>query len=412
MKIDLKPLKGFRDFYPEDYLIREKILNVMHEVSRSFGYLPYDGPTLEKSSIYEVKSGDNIARDESYTFLDRGERKVSLRPEMTPTLARMMATKSSDFKKPIRLYSIPSIFRNENPQKGRSRESMQYNADILGEPSLVAEIEIMDIFITILEKLGFERGDFEIRVNNRGFMENVLSSETHDSKALFALIDRYLKLPENEFIEELNSLLIDKKNLVKVLEFLKNKDYSNDEVMVSLFNLARDLGVSDILRYDPTMVRGFDYYTGIVFEIWDRKLQFKRAIAGGGRYENLVSLFGGEKLEGVGAAFSDVVILGLLDLFNKKIKVEIGVDYFISTFKGVPISIYKEIADILRNRGKSVIINTASSWSLTKQLSFASSIKVSKVLIIGDKERDNKSIVIKDLNKNSQEEQQLDIFLK
>ena len=412
MKIDLKPLKGFRDFYPEDYLKREKILDIMHEVSRNFGYLPYDGPTLERSSIYEVKSGDNIARDESYTFLDRGERKVSLRPEMTPTLARMMAAKSSDFKKPIRLYSIPSIFRNENPQKGRSRESMQYNADILGEPSLMAEIEIIDIFITILEKLGFEKKDFEIKVNNRGFMEDILSSYTNDSKSLFALIDRYLKLPENEFIEELNNLLIDKKNLEKVLNFLKNQDYSNDPTMVSLFNLASDLGMGDILHYDPTMVRGFDYYTGIVFEIWDRTLQFKRSIAGGGRYENLVSLFGGEKLDGVGAAFSDVVILGLLDSFNKKIKVDIKVDYFISTFEDVPISVYQNIADILRKNGKSVIINTASSWSLTKQLGFASSINVSKVLIIGKKEIKDKSIIVKDLNRNSQEEKQLDTFLK
>ncbi len=412
MKIDLKPLKGFRDFYPDDYLKRENILDVMHEVSRSFGYLPYDGPTLERSSIYEIKSGDNIARDESYTFLDRGERRVSLRPEMTPTLARMMAAKSSDFKKPIRLYSIPLIFRNENPQKGRSRESMQYNADILGESSLMAEIEIIDIFITILEKLGFDKKDFEIRINNRGFMENILSSYTNDSKALFALIDRYLKLPKNEFKENLNNLLIDKKDLNKVLDFLENKDYSNDDTMVSLFRLATDLGIGDILHYDPTMVRGFDYYTGIVFEIWDKTLQFKRAIAGGGRYENLVSLFGGEKLEGVGAAFSDVVILGLLDLFNKEVKIDTKIDYFISTFEGIPISKYKYIANILRNKGKSVIVNTATSWSLTKQLGFASSINVSRVLIMGDKEINDKSIVVRDLHKNFQEEKKLDIFLK
>ena len=403
MKLSLNPLKGFTDYYPEKYLEKEYVLNILNQISISFGYLYYDGPIIEDTSLYELKSGKSIV-EEAYSFIDRGDRNVTLRPEMTPTLGRMLASKSVNYKKPIRWYSIPLIFRNENPQKARQREFSQFNADIIGVSSINSDIEIIDLSMSILRKLGFNNDDFEIRINSRSIAYKILSEYSSNVSDLIKVIDRKDRLPELEFIDLINKNIKHPKYSNKVIEYLNVIDGNIPDKILEFINEASKFGLN--LVYDPSIVRGIDYYTGNVFEIWDKKRLIKRAIFGGGRYSDLVSVLGGESLDAVGIATSIEVLLPLIYEYNKIPQLIISYDYFISTFGNIDNSIYSNIANKLRSKGNSVLFNVNVDWNLKKQLEFALNIGVKKFIILGEKELKENSFLIKDL-KNKIEKKML-----
>ncbi len=401
IKINKNPLKGFKDYYPEDFFQRKHLFDLFDSVSSSFGYLPYDGPVIENSELYEAKSGDSIAYEESYRFNDKSGRSLTLRPEMTPTFARMVAKKSSEFKKPIRMYSIPVIFRYEKPQKGRSREFFQYNADIVGVSSVMAELEIILLSVNILEKLGIDKSNFVVRVNDLEFMKSYLNKISKDTEKILKLIDRKEKLTTEDFE---NSLLdiVDKGQLNNIYALLDNKDYSKSKPLNDLFSFASSFGIN--LKYDPTIVRGFDYYSGIVFEIWDKFGKVKRSLFGGGRYDNLISLFGGEKLPSVGVGCSDTVLFSVMSEYGINTYYDISYDYFISTFPDVELNIYANLATKLRSKGSSVLMNVNQDWNLSKQLEFALAQKCVNFIIIGKNELKNNTLIAKNLLENSQQE--------
>jgi histidyl-tRNA synthetase len=394
MKLNLNALKGFTDYYPEKYLEKNYIVNILNEVSRSFGYLYYDGPIMEESSLYELKSGQSIV-EEAYSFIDRGDRMVTLRPEMTPTLGRMLASKSMNYKKPIRWYSIPLIFRNENPQKARQREFSQFNADIIGVSSIISDIEIIDLSMSILRRIGFVNDDFEILVNNRSVAYKILSEYSNDVNSLIKIIDRKSKLPESEFINLVDKNVKNHQYVDKVLEYLNVSGDNIPNEILDFINEASKFGLN--LIYDPSIVRGLDYYTGSVFEIWDKKRLIKRSIFGGGRYSDLLSVLGGESLDAVGIGTSVEVLLPLIKEYNKDPQLEVVYDYFISTFDNIDNSIYSNIVHKLRSRGESVILNVNIDWNLKKQLEFSLNIGVKKFIILGEKELKENSLLIKDL---------------
>jgi histidyl-tRNA synthetase len=256
-KLETAPYKGVRDFYPEDKFIQNYIFNTWRKVAELFGYEEYDASVLEPAEIYREKSGDQIVNEQSFLFTDRGGREVMLRPEMTPTLARMVTARRRELGFPLRLYSIPNLFRYEATQRGRLREHWQLNMDIFGISNMSAEIELVTLADKMLKSFGAKSEDYEIRLNTHG----------------------------------------DKKELDEFMEILRSSGIEN-------------------IRYDETLARGQAYYTGIVFEFFDTNPQNNRSILGGGRYDNLTALFGDTDLPAAGFGWGDVTMKDFLETHN------------------------------------------------------------------------------------------------
>lgn len=322
-------LPGFRDFYPEDFFRRQHIFRGWRSAATAFGFQEYDAPVLEPLELYTTKSGDEI-EGQLFAFADKGDRQVSLRPEMTPTVCRMVGAKAGALKRPIKWFSIAEFYRYERAQKGRLRAFNQFNADIFGEAGPEAEIELIALLIQCLAGYGLTKDDFYVRLSDRNlwffYLEALGFNETQ-TRGILSAIDRYEKMGDDAFkgyAEAHGALADDKKE--KVLAFLKIKSLSELEAALAPFNSEKltarladwrkvldgvgAMGLSDFIAVDLGVVRGLAYYTGFVFEAFDRKGDL-RALAGGGRYNDLVKKLGGPDLPAVGFAIGDVTT-GLL----------------------------------------------------------------------------------------------------
>lgn len=292
--------KGVRDFYPEDERVQKYMFSVMRRVVESFGYEEYAASILEPTELYTAKSSDEIVREQTYTFEDRGGRSVTLRPEMTPTVARMVGARRRDLGMPLRLYSIPNLFRYERTQRGRMREHWQLNVDLFGAPEIAADEEIVVVAYRLLRELGADDSMFQIRVNNRQLLQRSLSSALKDSSKYMdavQLIDRKEKMPREEF-DALWSELSD-----RAFDDAMKPDA---EITTFIQNLKRR-GVENAV-FGPNIVRGFTYYTGTVFEIFDTDPENNRSMMGGGRYDNLIGQYASEDLPAVGFGLGDITL--------------------------------------------------------------------------------------------------------
>ena len=314
----MERLPGFRDFYPEPLPdgeawsanVRKHIFDVWHEIAESYAFQPYDGPPLEPLSLFTAKSGQEIV-GQLYNFEDKGERAVSLRPEMTPTVARMVAARERHYKKPIKWYSIPQLFRYERQQKGRLREHFQFNADIFGESDPAADAELIAMLIDLLRAFSLTAEDFVIRLSSRNAWQNFFNQNGGDeSKAydFYQAVDKLERTAPEESEKKFQALGF---TLEQVRNFIAAGE-PTDELQTVLDNLAAR-GMSDFVKIDYNVIRGLAYYTGVVYEAFDRHGKF-RAIAGGGRYDQLVSLVSGGKknIPAAGFAMGDVVLVELL----------------------------------------------------------------------------------------------------
>lgn len=295
-KLSTEPYKGVRDFYPEDMAVQNYIFDTWRKTAKEFGYVEYSASILEPAELYKAKGERNeeIVNEQMYTFIDKGEREVALRPEMTPTLARMIAARRKGLKLPLRWFSIPNCFRYERPQRGRKREHWQLNCDIMGIAGIEAEVEIISLAHKIMRDFGAKDGDFEIRINSRRLLE-----ETY-GKQMFYLLDRKDKMEPAEFEEEWNKL--------------SPKPYKDAEPNQEIRDILAELeskGIKTI--FSSSLTRGFDYYTGMVFEVFDTNPENKRSLFGGGRYDNLLEMFGVEPLPTVGFGMGDVTIRDFLE---------------------------------------------------------------------------------------------------
>ncbi|MDR1145556.1 MAG: histidine--tRNA ligase [Verrucomicrobiales bacterium] len=335
--MSLQSLSGFRDFYPGDCALREHIFSVWRASSRAFGFSQYDGPPLEPLELYQKKSGDEIV-GQLYNFTDKGGREVALRPELTPTFARMAGARHRDYKKPLKWFAIPQLFRYERAQRGRLREHFQWNGDIVGEPSLSAEAELLALIDHALRGLGLTREDYVIRVSDRVFWLDFLADRgVTDEKGIYnflQMLDKIERTPEDEVRKKLNQFAGSYNLMLRSLE--EEKREFADEVFTllktgttgsfldeikekktasprlnTLLEYCDALGLSDAVEVDLSIVRGLAYYTGVVFEVHDRGGKF-RAIAGGGRYDNLLKLIADVDLPAVGFGMGDVVLGELL----------------------------------------------------------------------------------------------------
>ncbi|MDD5050467.1 MAG: ATP phosphoribosyltransferase regulatory subunit [Candidatus Pacebacteria bacterium] len=308
------PYKGVRDFYPEDMAIQNYIFSVWKKVAEEFKYQEYSASLLEYAELYRSKGSDEIVNEQMYIFTDKGDREVALRPEMTPTLARMVAAKRKSWKFPLRWFSIPNCFRYERPQRGRKREHWQLNCDIMGIAGIEAEVEIISLAHKIMKEFGAKDEDFEIRLGSRVWL-NFLTLELGDAisseekkKKLYRLIDIKEKDKE-KYLAGLKELDIPPSEL----EF----DTVSDEFLekIGVKNLLDELAKKGIknIHFDKSIVRGFDYYTGMVFEVFDTNPENRRALFGGGRYDNLLEMFGVDPVPTVGFGMGDVTMRDFLE---------------------------------------------------------------------------------------------------
>jgi histidyl-tRNA synthetase len=307
----MQRLPGFRDFYPEDCAFRNYIFETWRRTARSFGFVEYDGPTVEPIDLYKKKSGDEI-KTQLFRFVDQGNRDICLRPEMTPTVARLIAARERDFKKPIKWFSIAPFFRFEKPQKGRVREFYQINCDIIGDDSASADAELIALAVEMNCALGLTQEDFYIRINNRNLWLDFLVCHGQPAERLsefLAIIDKF----EREERTVLETKLATFGFLTTDIETFIRTPASDLPGFENLFQELQWRGLLPFVHLDLTIVRGLDYYTGLVFEVFDRKRE-NRAIAGGGRYDNLIRTIsdGAADLPAVGFAVGDLVLSNFL----------------------------------------------------------------------------------------------------
>jgi histidyl-tRNA synthetase len=315
----MERLPGFREFYPEPLPhsdvwsaeARRHLFDRWRETARRYGFREYDGPALEPLELYTLKSGQEIV-GQLYHFTDKGERQVSLRPEMTPTLARMIAAHERSYKKPIKWFAIPQLFRYERQQKGRLREHFQFNADLVGEGGPAADAEIVALLIDTLRSCGLTDEDFVIRLSSRNFWQDWFNQHCGDKTKeydFYQAIDKLERVGSQETVAQLSTLGIAKAE--EILGLVTNNQ-PTAELEIILKNL-KARGLASFVKVDYHVIRGLAYYTGVVFEAFDKKGDF-RAIAGGGRYDNLIKLMSGGKVDlpALGFGMGDVVLLELL----------------------------------------------------------------------------------------------------
>jgi histidyl-tRNA synthetase len=323
----LQNLKGFRDFFPEDMAERNHVFDAWRRVAKRFGFVEYDGPPLELLELYTRKSGEEIV-EQLYTFTDKGDREVALRPEMTPTLARMMAARVTTLPKPIKWFSIPQLFRYERNQRGRLREHFQLNVDIIGASEVEADAELLAVALSVQLELGLQPDDVVARVNDRRIVAGalgILSVPDERIAAVYAALDKFRKIASPEkFAELLNDAGVPPDSVpelmrlcdgsVSVFEWfaprLEGVDATARRAVADLENylgLMNEKGLGELVEVDFSIVRGLAYYTGIVFELYDRKGK-ERAICGGGRYDDLIASLGGPEMPALGFGMGDVVL--------------------------------------------------------------------------------------------------------
>jgi histidyl-tRNA synthetase len=381
--------KGVRDFYPEDMFIQDYITSVWHDVLESYGYEHYSASILEPTELYEGKTSDEIVSQQTYNFTDRGGRKITLRPEMTPTVARMIAKKRRQMAFPIRWYSMPNVFRYERPQKGRLREHWQLNVDMFGIETVDAEAEIIEIAYMVLNRFGLKDKDFVIKVNDRQILNQLMVDfglTTEDQqKDLRNLLDRKSKLPKEEFDQQMSQMIGKKLNL----------NISSNVAINNLLTKLSDRGIKNV-EFDPALTRGFDYYTGIVFEIFDNNPENNRSLFGGGRYDNLMEIFDVEKVPTVGFGMGDVTIREALSMRNLLPTSPAPAHLFICTLNDASKNYASVLAKDLRQEGIDIIVGYENK-KIGDQIKRADKNGIPFIICIGDSEIKKGKFKIKDL---------------
>jgi histidyl-tRNA synthetase len=387
MKLSTDNYKGVRDFYPEDYKVLQYIFSKWKSVLSQYGYEQYDASPLEYSEIYKQKSGEEIVNEQTYTFKDKGDREISLRPEMTPTVARMVARKHRELSYPLRWFSIPNVFRYERPQKGRLREHWQLNVDMFGLDSIYGDIELIQIAYDILINFGLTDSQFVIKINNRKMLNSFFEKTSLSDEQKHAVIK-----------------LLDKKNKLtnfdELLRDIAGKNFKfdpeMDEETLAIIDTLKKRGISNI-EFDPYMVRGFDYYDGIIFEIFDTSPANNRSIFGGGRYNNLTQIFSNDSVPACGFGMGDVTLRDVLETYDLLPDFKEMVDLYLAPLHENFIEQALTLADDLRKTGIRVIVDY-SGKKVADQIKKAVSKKSIYFAALGDDEIYSKKIILKNLS--------------
>ena len=409
MSLNLSSYKGTRDLYPADMRLRQYIFNKWRTAVESFGYEEYMAPTLEPLELYAAKSGQEIVNEETYQFEDRGGRRVAIRPEMTPSVARMVAARRQETPIPARLFSIANFMRYERPQKGREREFWQLNFDLFGVDNSAADIEILELSHSIVKAFGATDEMFTLRVNDRRLtnfiMKYYLNLDDSQSGRMIKLLDHRAKISEESFVEQVREIAPDDadETLAKFDQLLSVTDISQlpTEILESsvsnplgeILETLKNLGISNA-KFDLTLMRGFDYYTGIVFEIFDEHPDNRRAMFGGGRYDGLVGLFGVEDMPVVGAAPGETMFAEFLKSHDLIPELKPATSLVLIPLGDVDIM---QIANEIRQNSVNVAVDFTNR-KVEKKIKSAIKAGAEYVLFIGEDELREQTYSLKELS--------------
>ena len=393
-KLPTENYKGVRDFYPEDQFLQRYLFEHMERVCELFGYEEYNASILEPAELYRSKTSEEIVNEQTYTFTDRGGREVTLRPEMTPTVARMIAARQRDIPLPARWYSIPNVFRYERPQKGRLREHWQLNADLIGAEGVEADAEIIAIAHGIMRSMGADERNFEIRVSDRRILDSIYHSvgiAKEYAADVTRLLDRRAKI--DDFEKKLTELIAHEEKAVKLIEELER--LTSTKYLEDLRTALLQMGVNNMI-VDTSITRGFDYYTGMVFEVYDTDEKNNRSLFGGGRYDNLLSLFGGEPIPAVGFGMGDVTARDFLETHNLMPVYVPSTELMICVVEEGDTSHAVQLAQGLRREDVAVAVNF-SGKRIGDQIRQADKMRIPFVIAVGAKERESGRYTVKNL---------------
>ena len=418
-------LKGFRDFYPEDLALRNRIFDTWREVARRYGFVEYDGPPLEPLEMYTRKSGPEIV-EQLYAFEDKGGRDVALRPEMTPTFARMVSARAPALPKPIRWFSIPQLFRYEQPQKGRTREHFQLNLDIVGEEGVAADAEIIAAAVDVLRAFGLDADDVAARISSRRLAAGVLRSAGVPDAGLedaFRALDKAERRERGWVREELELAGADPAGIDRILAFTEmdlgevREAYAGDgdvaaaaDRLARLFELLDQYGLGDFAEFDAGLVRGLAYYTGVVFELWDRRGDL-RAICGGGRYDDLLASLGGRDLPAAGFGMGDVVLAELLRERGLAGEEEQGLDDFVVFISDEERPLAMRLVRALRESGRSAAYDLEAR-SVGRQFGAADQAGARRTLVLGPDEVSRGVALVREMESGEEREVPLEEMME
>ncbi len=413
----IQSVKGTRDFYPEDITFRNWLYSKMKKSSELYGYQEYDGPEIEYLDLYAGKTSEEILKEQAFTLKDRDDRTLMLRPELTPTFARMVAQKSRELLKPIRWWMFGRAWRYEKPQRGRGREFFQWELNILGPETPEADAEVLAVIGTFFKEVGLTSDEIVVRVNDRSYFEQVIRENgISDEKylPLLRIIDRKEKISGEEFNTLLTAEGLTGEQVSALNNYFDSPDYSKAPWLSNVF-AALDLygDIRQYFVYDPIIARGLDYYTRTVFEAWDKTRNLKRAVFGGGRFDNLTATIGGDRVPGVGYAVGDMGITEILQQFGKvpDLKAEIA-KVLVSVFSAEFMNESLKVAAKLRENGVSVECWPDGDTKLEKQLKYADQKNIQYVVILGSDEVSNGTVVLKDMMNKTQDAVTIDELVK
>ena len=405
--IDLQPVKGTRDFFPEELRLRNWLFEIWRRTSVQAGFEEYDTCVLEHEDLYIRKAGDEISK-QLFSFEDKSGRRLSLRPEMTPSLARLILQHNKSLSFPIKWFSMPQCFRYERMTKGRRREHFQWNADIIGQPHILAEAEILMLLISACESMGLTKKEFKVFINDRRILNAILTQinvpeDLHSP--VMVILDKRDKISSEALVAMLEDTGMSAKQVGQLNEYLSNTDLKDleenlsdttgVEQLHSLMDMMDTAGCSGYLKFDISIVRGLSYYTGAVFEVNSPEKKH-RAICGGGRYDSLLSAFGGETVPAVGFGFGDVVVLDVLKELGRFPELPRKLDYTIIPFASEQVGIALKIAAELRIRGAVVDCNF-SMKKMKKTMRQANESGAAKAILLFPEELAEDKVVIRDM---------------
>lgn len=408
--MNLSPPRGTRDVFPDEFRLRSWLFGHFRDVGRLFGFEEYDAPVVESAELYVRKAGEEIV-DQLYIFEDKSGRALALRPEMTPSLARMILQKAGSLPLPVKWFSLPQCWRYERMTRGRTREHYQWNMDILGIDDVTAEAELLAALVTFFQRVGLTADNVQIRISNRRLLQSVLA-EAGVRDELFApvciLVDKLEKVPREAVEEELASLGVDASAIDRVLEVaacdsieaaaaLASKGDTGLEEVSRLLQLAQEYGMAEWLSFDASLVRGLAYYTGIVFEAKAITGDLQRAICGGGRYDRLLSTFGGKDMPACGFGFGDPVILEILKDLDLLPELPRGIDDVVFAFEAPLRGPAQQVAQRLRAAGRSVDLVLEDGKRMKWAFRHADNVGAQRIVLLAPDEWAKGVVKVRDL---------------
>jgi len=417
--------KGTRDWLPEEFLIRKYIFDIWRQVCLRYGFEEYLTPLVEGADIYRAKSGEDVGGKELVTFRDLGDRELSIRPEMTPSVTRMVTKIYRGAAKPLKYFSIANFMRNEKPQRGRNREFWQLNCDIFGSESLAADIEILQLTLDVMLEFDPPQDSFVLAINNRRLIDAVLNlagvAKLSEENKLVVVrtLDKWLKIDEQEIKSRLSSVGLDDKSFSVLSKFMSSSSLEklvgelpslkNDPGLLEIQGVLKaleELGYGDWIEFNPMVIRGFDYYDGLVFEVFDKNPDNRRAMFGGGRYNGLAEIFGEKNFPAVGIAQGDETTRLFLEGWGLLDKIKQAIKYYLPLLNSKLTRETSILAKELRGQGLDVLVGLEEQ-KIGKAWEFANKKKSAKVIILGDDEITRKVYKIKDMESGEELEKKL-----